>query len=127
MLILNICSKDNAHLTYKQMLSDSVTTMLCIQNAAFIVLYSERLCPATYEELEKLNFTHKKLVPSQIHPDDVNICKEALIAIASKGKSIPQRNLLYYIQHYHFDDVYSKKYIKQLIFYVLKQYNKNKR
>lgn len=125
--MLTVCSKDIAHLRYKQQLSQSVAAMLNLPNAKFITSFVEKLKPATYEELTEDGYTHKKLKPTAVKEEHVERCKAALLEVANQKGSIVQRSLLYWIQHHYFNDLFSKKYIKQLIYTVLRQFNANSR
>lgn len=120
-------SKDIAHLRYKQQLTMAVVSMLEMPNAKFVTRFTELLRPAKYEELKEEGYHHKKLTPSAVKDEDVEKCKRALLAVVQQKGSIPQRSLLYWIQHHYFSDLFSKKYVKQLVYAVLKQCNANSR
>jgi hypothetical protein len=65
------------------------------------------------------------MVSDHLSEQDVLTCIAGLKKLSEEKEGISQ-GLLYYLQHYVFNEKYSKGYVKKIVYQVAKQTNKNK-
>lgn len=114
-------AEQHSHLKLQLLLSLKLTTPFQLNSRTSL---AQLLTFKTFQDLKLSHFTSRKANYPKVKEEDVLLCIEGLKKLSEERQGISQ-GLLYWLQHYIFDEKYTKGYVKKIVYQVAKRNQKN--